>query len=400
MKIVYIVTRSDSIGGAHVHVRDLAVALRAAGHETIVASGQMGPFDEMLAEQGIPHYPLRHLVRAPLPWKDAAALFEIRALLRKLRPDLVSTHSAKAGWLGRAAAPSLRIPVLSTAHGWSFTTGVPAVAARLYRWGESLTAPFANRIITVSEYDRALAIRYRVAPPEKLVTVHNGMPDIAPWLRADPSAAPVRFVMVARFEPQKDHVTLLHALAGLRADPWELTLIGDGPLRPRAEALAQRLGIADRVRFLGARRDVAKQMAGHQVFLLITNWEGFPRSILEAMRAGLPVVASAVGGVCESLVDGETGFAVARGDVATLRARLALLLHDPSLRARMGAAGRERYEGCFTLGHMLKQTLAIYAELTGRPVETIAPAELPVPRATGGAPRPAALGGPIQVTSP
>lgn len=397
MKIVYIVTRSDSIGGAHVHVRDLAVALRAAGHEIIVASGQMGPFGGMLAEQGIPHYPLRHLVRAPLPWKDVAALLEIRALLRALRPDLVSTHCAKAGWLGRAAARSLRIPVVSTAHGWSFTTGVPAVAARLYRWGESLTAPFADRIITVSDYDRELAIQYRVAAPEKLVTVHNGMPDLAPGLRADPAATPVRFVMVARFEPQKDHVTLLRALAGLRAVPWEVTLIGDGPLRPHAAALAEELGIADRVRFLGARRDVAEQMAGHQVFLLITNWEGFPRSILEAMRAGLPVVASAVGGVCEALVDGKTGLVVPRGDVATLRARLALLLDNPSLRARMGAAGRRRYESRFTLGHMLKQTLAIYGELTGRPVETT---ELPLPRAAGGARRAVAFGAPIQAPIP
>jgi glycosyltransferase involved in cell wall biosynthesis len=286
----------------------------------------------------------------------------------------------------------LGIPALFTAHGWSFTTGVPALPARLYRWVERLTAGFADRIITVSEYDRQLALRYRVVSPAKLVTVHNGMPDVAPALRARPERCPPRLVMIARFEPQKDHATLLRALAQLKSTPWELDVIGDGPLRAQAAALATELGIGQRVRFLGFRRDIAEQLAQHELFLLISHWEGFPRSILEAMRAGLPVVASDVGGVRESVVQGETGFVVAPQDVGALSARLETLLSDPGLRSRLGAAGRLRYEQHFTFERMFEQTLAVYSALIRRPLR--APRREPVPTdaATVGAQHIAATG--------
>jgi len=169
--------------------------------------------------------------------------------------------------------------------------------------------------------------------------------------------------MVARFERQKDHATLLQALAGLAHRAWELELIGDGPLRPEAAALTRALGIGDRVHFLGARRDVAERLACQQAFLLISNWEGFPRSILEAMRAGLPVVASDVGGVREAVVDGSTGLLVPRGNPDALRERLDVLLQDPTLRSRFGQAGRARYEERFTFDRMLEQTLAIYRDV-------------------------------------
>ncbi len=370
IRVVYVITRSDSIGGGHIHIRDLAVTLRARGHEAIVLVGQEGPFTEELARSGIPYHSVRHLIRAIHPWKDAAAFFQIRALLKRLQPDLVSTHSAKGGWLCPMAASLLGIPSIQTTHGWSFTTGVPRIAALCYRWAERVGVRFADRVINVCDYDRQLALRYRVAPAAKLLTVHNGMPDIPPELRAEPGRSPVHLAMVARFEAQKDHTTLFHALARLRDYAWELDLIGDGPLRARATALAQDSGIAERVRFLGARTDVAELLAREQVFLLISNWEGFPRSILEAMRAGLPVVASDVGGVSESVLDGTTGFLVPRGDVELLRARLALVLRDASLRTRLGRAGRAQYESRFTLTHMLEKTLAIYGDLTSRTVGT------------------------------
>jgi glycosyltransferase involved in cell wall biosynthesis len=383
MRIAYVVTRADSIGGAHIHVRDLSVALRAAGHEAIVLSGQVGQFAEQLAEQRVPYYPLRHLVRSIVPWRDAAALLEIRAHLKWLSPDLISAHSSKAGWLCRLVGAELGIPTLFTAHGWAFTTGVPALPARLYRWAERLTARFADRIITVSEYDHQLALRYRVVSAGKLVTVHNGMPDIPPWLRARPERDPVRLVTIARLQPQKDHTTLLRALAQLQSEAWTLDMIGDGPLRADATALANDLGIGHRVRFLGARRDIAEQLAEHELFLLISHWEGFPRSILEAMRAGLPVVASDVGGVRESVTDGETGFVVPPNDVEAVRARVALLLANPGIRSRLGAAGRRRYERHFTFDHMLRETIAVYSAVTRHPI--VIPSREPVAAVAGGA---------------
>jgi glycosyltransferase involved in cell wall biosynthesis len=166
--------------------------------------------------------------------------------------------------------------------------------------------------------------------------------------------------MVARISHWKDHPTLLNALAGLLDLEWQLELIGDGHLRRETEALAATLGITSRVRFTGYRDDVPVRLADAQMFVLATKWEGFPRSILEAMRAGLPVIASEVGGVGQSVRDGETGFVVPGGDVAALRARLRQLLVDPSERQRMGAAGRNWYEKHFSLERLVSETTAVY----------------------------------------
>jgi glycosyltransferase involved in cell wall biosynthesis len=363
MKIVYIVTRANPIGGAQVHVRDLALALLKRGHEPVVVTSGSGLYTESLRGAGVETIILDSLVMEIRPLQDLRALRELRALLHTLRPDLVSTHSAKAGVLGRLAARSLGIPVIFTAHGWAFTTGVPAPQAKVYGWIERLAAPLAVKIITVSDFDRRLAIERGVATGDKLVTIHNGMPDIAPNLRADPSRSPVRLAMIARFEPQKDHVTLLHALAALKHEQWHLDLIGDGPLQLQARELSHRLGLTDRIQFWGQRLDVAARLAEAQVALLITKWEGFPRSILEAMRAGLPVIASAVGGVAESVRDGETGFTVPREDIGALRDRLMKLLADPDLRTRMGRRAREYYEHQFMLSRTVTRTLAIYQEV-------------------------------------
>lgn len=345
------------------HVRDLASALLSRGHQPLVLTGGSGPYTEALRAAGVQTFTLSNLAAPIHPFRDLRAFQEIRTLLRRLRPDLVSTHSSKAGVLGRVAARTLGIPVIFTAHGWAFTPGVPSREAARYRWIERLAAPLASRIITVSDFDRQLALARGVAPSRKVVTVHNGMPDVGPEFRADPARSPARLAMVARFEPQKDHTTLLHALAGLRHEPWHLDLIGDGPLLSEAQALTRHLGLVDRIQFWGQRMDVEARLAQAQVALLITNWEGFPRSILEAMRAGLPVVSSAVGGIAESVRNGETGFTVPQGDVESLRQRLKELLDDPGLRLRMGRSGRELYERNFTLTHTVERTLAIYAEV-------------------------------------
>ncbi|HVD33593.1 MAG TPA: glycosyltransferase family 4 protein [Gemmatimonadales bacterium] len=363
MNIAYVVTRLDPIGGVQIHLRDLTGALQAQGHMPTVFTGGTGPLVDELRAQGTPTVILRHLSLPINPLRDLRALREIRSVLKDLGPELVAVHSSKAGILGRIAARSLGLPVLLTAHGWNFTPGIPKLQAAIYRQIERLVGPFASKIITVSEFDRQLAMEAGLATGDRIVTVYNGMPDVAPRLRADPGREPARLVMVARFGPQKDHPTLLHALAGLQDHPWELDLIGDGPLMPEMQSLATRLGIGERVRFLGQRLDVDEILARAQASLLTTNWEGFPLSILEAMRAGLPVVASSVGGIGEAICDEETGYLVPRGNVDLLRDRIARLLRDSALRVRFGLNGRRRYEAHFTLSHFVTKTLAVYEDV-------------------------------------
>jgi glycosyltransferase involved in cell wall biosynthesis len=138
------------------------------------------------------------------------------------------------------------------------------------------------------------------------------------------------------------------------------------------EAEAQNLGIRKRVEFLGQRKDVAEVLSKAHIFALPTKWEGFPLSILEAMRAGLPVIASDVGGVAEAVVDGVTGFLVPSGDGAGFRDRLAVLLSNPEIRRRMGDAGRRKYESTFTLDAMMRGTLAVYGKVL-RGSDVVAP---------------------------
>ena len=190
------------------------------------------------------------------------------------------------------------------------------------------------------------------------MTIRYGVRDVPE--RAVPGAAGVPVVaMVARFEPQKDYACLLRALAGV-AGPWRAVLVGDGPTRPAAEALARELGIAERVSFLGSRDDVAGILASAHVFALATRWEGLPITILEAMRAGLPVVASDVGGVSEAVLEGENGFVVPSGDPDRLGNRIDQLCAGAALRNRMGATSRRRFEAEFTLERMLTATAAVY----------------------------------------
>jgi glycosyltransferase involved in cell wall biosynthesis len=366
VKIAYIVTRADPLGGAQIHIRDLAAALQERGHSATVITSGRGPFLDQLHAQNTPVVLLRHLTFPISPLRDLRAVLEIRAIMRDLSPDLVTAHSSKAGILSRIAGASLRTPVVFTAHGWNFTPGIPRLKAAVYRQIERVVGTFTTRIITVSEFDRRLALEAGLVPEDRVTTVHNGMPDIAPAMRGDPSRNPPRLVMVARFSAQKDHETLLRALAELKAHAWELDLVGDGPLMPRMKSLAATLGLGSRVRFLGLRHDVHRILATTQLSVLATKWEGLPLSILEAMRAGLPVVASSAGGVDEAVQDQETGYVVPCGDVEALRDRLERLLTNTALRVRFGACGRTRYEQRFTLDAFVSNTLAVYHDVLKR----------------------------------
>jgi glycosyltransferase involved in cell wall biosynthesis len=369
MKVAYIVTRADSFGGAQAHVLDLVLALKNAGGQPVVLAGGDGPFTAELRRKQIPAVQIRNLVRPIHPVKDSLALVEILAALRKLRPDLVCAHTAKAGLLGRLAGATLGVPTIFTPHGWAIADRISSRQGRLFRYVERLVGRFTTRIINVCEYERDLARRCRIAGDERLAMIYNGMPDVAPSLRADAGSDPPRLVTVARLEHPKDPVTILYALAGLKSLAWRFALIGEGPLEPLVRKLIDQLGLSGRVELLGFRRDVSELIAASQVFVLSSRSEAFPYSILEAMRAGLPVVATDVGGVREAVIPEETGLLSPAGDRFALQLMLRRVIEDPGLRNRMGAAGRLRFLSHFTFEKMQADTFALYREvlaMTGR----------------------------------
>lgn len=170
--------------------------------------------------------------------------------------------------------------------------------------------------------------------------------------------------MVARFVPQKDPALLLRAAATLPG--LEVWMAGDGPDLKAVQTLATELGMGERIQFLGNREDVPVLLEQSDVFCLCSNYEGLPISILEAMRAGLPVIASDVGGVREAVAHGYTGLLVTHNDLVSWRLALAQLLDDPALRQTMGQAGRARFRSHFTVAQLLDQTWAVYQDVLSR----------------------------------
>ncbi len=363
MNLAFIVTRADDLGGAQIHVRDLCASLQALGHHPTVLAGGRGVFTGELDRLGVPWRSVPHLAVPIHPARDAAALLSLVRMLRELRPDLVLTHTAKAGMLGRAAARILDLPAIFTPHGWSITDRISPAHGRLFKALEKLAARVTDRIVNVCGYEMRLALQHGVAGAEKMAVVHNGLPDIPQRFRAQPAADPPRLVMVARMAEPKDHATLLRAVSGLRDRPWSLDLVGGGPRQDDLQTLACDLGIPERVRFRGFRQDVAACLAEAQILVLSSRFEAFPYVTLEAMRAGLPVVASEVGGIPEAVAHGMTGLLVPPGEPRALRDSLAVLIGNPRLRQQFGQAGRERFLERFTLERMIAGTLRVYGEV-------------------------------------
>jgi glycosyltransferase involved in cell wall biosynthesis len=230
---------------------------------------------------------------------------------------------------------------------------------------ERLAAGWCNRVITVSEAGASLARKHRVAPAAKIVTIHNGIRDCPERAVAGRDRSPVNspvIIMVARFTEVKEHDVLLRAFASIPAGP-RLRLIGEGPLRENSEKLAQQLGVADRVEFMGDREDVASLLASSDLFVLVTKFEMFSLSILEAMRAGLPVIASDVGGNGEAIENGKTGFLVPGGSVNALAEALSLVLDDADLRLCLGRAARQRFTQRFLFTYQEQNTRSVYQDI-------------------------------------
>ncbi len=365
-RIAYVTARGDAFGGASLHVCDLARRLTDDGHtvKILVGGTQDMEVPRRLAANNLDFQCIPEMGRSISPGSDLKTLWTLRSNIRKFSPHLVSTHASKAGVLGRLACTGMRIPVIYSPHCWSFAEGFPN--AGIYLWVERCLAPLATQIVTVCEQERQLGLSRGVGSSAKTFCIYNGVKEVeADSIGHDDRVtgqAP-RIVMTARFEEQKDHELLLLSLGDNRDLDWHLTLVGDGPRKHTCEELAKNCGIASRVEFAGYSNCVEAYLARADIFALISHWEGFPRSVLEAMRAGLPVIVSDVGGCSEAVSDGETGRVVRHGDQKHLASALRELLGNPERRLEMGIQGRKVYEEKFTFDIMYKKHLDVYRGL-------------------------------------
>ena len=305
-------------------------------------------------------------VRRSIGPRDLAGLVELVRLLRRERPDILHASSSKAGVLGRVAGALAGVPIrIFTVHGWAFAAHTGA-ARRLYRWADRLVRPLTTVTICVSEREREAGLAAGTCDGDRTVVIPNAV-DVAGARRFRPAGRerPL-LIAVGRLKAPKDFLTLVRALGKLPPDAFDALIVGEGPDRSRLEEEIGSLGLLGRIRLTGERRDVPELLAGADVFVLQSASEGMPVSVLEAMAAGLPVVASRVGGVPEQVDDGGTGLLVEPGDPDALAAALGRLLEDGALRLRLGSAARARAEEAFDLEPFRRAHVELYSRELAR----------------------------------
>ncbi len=352
------ITRMDVLGGAQIHLMNLSKMLAAHDHDVFILHGGKLHEAYQIEHSNITFITVVHLVHPLHPIEDVKAIQEVRNRFRCLQPDVVALHSSKAGTIGRIAAKSMHIPSVFTAHGWSFTDGISPKKQQLYRLIEQGLAKQTDAIIAVSNYDANLARKAHILPKYGLHVIHNGIEKMT-------TSAVIRkknIVMVARFQIPKRQDLLLRAFALLEDKEVTLTFVGDGPTKKEVENLAEDLGVTERVFFVGDKQNVEEYLKEASIFVLMSNFEGLPISIIEAMATGLPIVASNVGGVRELVITNKNGFLV-KNDISELQAYLTKLLADELLRKMMGKEGRTLFEQSFQLKGTYEKTLAIYEQV-------------------------------------
>jgi glycosyltransferase involved in cell wall biosynthesis len=222
--------------------------------------------------------------------------------------------------------------------------------------------PLTSATICVAEYERLAGIAARACRAEQTVVIPNAV-DVRALPRVVPSGGVVELISVGRLREPKDFITLARALARLKHGSFRASVVGDGPDRSKIEAELAQLGLSESVRLLGDRSDVPQLLAQSDIFVCSSRSEGMPVSVLEAMAVGLPVVASAVGGVPEIVDDGRTGLLVAPGATAPLADALAGLIRDRALREHMGRSGREAALERYDLPRFRQAHLELYDRL-------------------------------------
>ena len=361
-RLLILITLSE-LGGAQTAVSLLLPGLIDRFEVTLAAHGR-GPLRDAAEAASVPYVELKHVRRAINPWQDALGLLELVRLCRRLRPDIVHVHSSKVGVLGRVAACLARVPVrVYTVHGWSFAA-YDGLAGRFYLWLERLMWPLTTAVVCVSEATRRQGVAARACDDARTVVIHNAVEVGSFGARAESTGTP-RIVSIGRLAFPKDFVTLLAALARVDAD-YRVSLVGDGPDADEVAAAVEASGLSDRVELLGAQGAVMELLTRSDVFVLSSRSEGFPVSILEAMAAGLPVVATDVGGIAEAVVDGETGILVPAADPQGLADALERLLADVEVQRRLGAAGRARALRLFDTPRYRAAQLDLYRRELGR----------------------------------
>jgi glycosyltransferase involved in cell wall biosynthesis len=379
-RMLHVITRLIR-GGADENTLYTVRGLDRSRYQVDIAVGDGSELESFGPLEDVGVHVVPELVREPNPWKDLVALFKLARLMRRGRYQIVHTHTAKAGFLGRIAAAMVGSPIIvHTVHGVTFHEQIPPFQRGFYLLLERVAARFTHQFVAVGEDVKNIYLRSGIGEARVYETIYSGMPlddflDAGRMsdaeratVRAELGSSPDRQVvaMAARLEARKGHIYLFQAVQRLRSRHplLEVWILGDGDLRPHLEWQAAALGISDRVKFLGHRTDLARVLAAADISVLTSLWEGLPRVLVQSAAAGRPILTFDVEGAWEVVREGRNGFIVPSKDVDAFSTRLEQLLVDRIRARELGDAGRDQVSAQWTVETMLDRLDRMYQRLT------------------------------------
>jgi glycosyltransferase involved in cell wall biosynthesis len=388
LRVAIVIARLN-VGGPATHVIELAAGLPRDRFEVRLIAGREGRGEtamHYLAEEKGVHPEIVSALSPHLGPADLAAFLQLYRIFRTWKPDVVHTHTAKAGAVGRTAARCAGVPaVVHTFHGHVLRGYFPRPVEGFFRALECGLARITDRIVTLSPALKADLAGMGIARPEKIDVVPLGM-DLDPLLRCDARRGELRAELgipageplvgiVGRLVPIKNHRMFLEAARSMVDSglPARFVVVGDGELHDPLQTYASGLGIADRVRFLGWRKDMVPVYAGLDLLALTSDNEGTPVTVIEAMAAGVPVAATAVGGVPDVVRDGETGRLVPAGDPEEMGRAWRAALTEKTPTKRMALRARTEAVERFGRRRMLSAMASLYETLARKKADAVRP---------------------------
>lgn len=374
MKILYIITKSNW-GGAQRHVYDLAVGARKAGQEVVVALGGEGVLRDRLREAGITTRSISKLARDVKVRNEFGTLYEIVTLIGEEKPDILHLHSTKAGALGALAGRLRRVrKIIFTAHGWAFNEDRPYAQKVVIAFFSWLTMLLCTHIITLSEKELGQAqsfpliahklrmVRLGIHPPKFYAT--SSAQDFFQSKTDEPLNR--KFVMgtIAELHPNKGLLYAINALEKLAAtNPnFIFFVIGEGEQRNQLEELIQQKNLKRNIKLLGYVEHAAEYLRGLSLFLLPSIKEGFPYVLIEAGYAGIPVIATTVGGIPELVDDMQSGILVQPKKSEEIFHALGFIIEHKATQREYARSFQEKVRTMFNIEQMFTAIFKIYAE--------------------------------------
>ena len=386
-KILRIIARLN-IGGPAIHTILLSDELKRLGYETVLVKGSEGEKEgnmmDLADSRGIKPVVVPELGREIGLINDIRAFFKLYKLIKKEKPDIVHTHTAKAGTLGRIAAWLAGVPIIiHTFHGHVLTGYFGRLKSWCFIQIEKVLARISTRLITLSDKLKEELVGMGIGNHDRFEVIPLGL-DLKPFLNSSEhkgefrnefglSGDAVLIGIIGRLVPIKGHRLFLEAARsvisefGIRNSELKFVIVGDGELRKELESYAEELGVAENVIFTGFRRDLPVIYADLDIVSLTSFNEGTPVSIIEAMASGKPVVAADVGGVSSLVKDSITGLLVRPGDTRSLTESLLWMVEKPEMREKMGAEGQRRIYPSHDISQLVENIGLLYSSLLRGP---------------------------------